>query len=252
MLNQFLKVSSVIGLIFLGASVFADEQEERRPYPTFGIETFACSYNEGKDLADLLKVSQKWSRWATENFEVPYSAWLFSPMFYDKAPNHDVFWLGTSDSMVTLGAVQDQWIKTGAKYQKAFDKVVTCDSHTLFQGESLRNTLASTASGNAQFFACSFKDDATPEKFLAGTKGFRDFVDTLGLKEGVWRWWPSAGHFNQPDWNFLEIVGTASLEERFANKAKYDASNGDSVWFENNADNMQCAYVADANYIQIK
>lgn len=251
-LNKLVKFSAVVTLAFAGSSVLADGHDKDQPYPTFGIETYACNYNEGKDLGDLLKVSEKWSQWATETLDTPYSAWLFTPMFFDKAPEFDVYWLGSSDSMVTLGAVQDQWIKTGAKYQKEFNKVMTCDRHTMFEGQTLRFNLDSLASGNAQFFGCNFKEGATPEKFVAGTKAFRAFVDTLELKEGIWRWWPSAGHLNQPPFDFLEVVGSASLEERFANKGKYDDSNGNAVWFENNADNMQCAYVADANYIQVK
>ena len=230
----------------------ADHHAEEKPYPTFGLETFACNYNEGKDLGDLLKVSEKWSEWATDTMDHPYSAWLFTPMFFDSSRSHDVYWIGTSDTESTLGAVQDQWLKTGAKYQAAFNKVITCDRHNMFRGQSLRNTLDGSATGNAQFFACSFKETATPEKFEAGTKGFRAFVDTLNLKEGIWRWWPGAGHFGGNDWDFLEVVGSGSLQERFANKAKYVKQNGDAKWFENNGDVLQCAYVADANYIQVK
>ena len=252
MLNKLAKISALISVVLIGSGVLADENGEQNSYPTFGIETRACSFNEGKDLDDLLEVSEAWSQWATDTSNKPYSAWIFMPMFYNKAPSHDVYWLGTSESMTSLGAVQDQWLRNGGKYQKAFSKVVTCDSHTVFEGQMLRNSLASLASGNAQFFACSFKDTATPEKFVAGTEAFRRFVDTLGLEEAVWRWWPSAGHFGQSEWNFLEVVGSGSLEQRFANKAKYSENNGDAVWVENNGDILQCAYVADANYIQVK
>ena len=262
MLHKFVKNTLVVTLIFFGSSAIADGHTgghahadghaEDKPYPTFGLETFACNYNEGKGLSDLLKVSAKWSEWATETMDHPYSAWLVTPMFFDSSRTHDVYWLGSSDTESTLGAVQDQWLKTGAKYQAAFNTVINCDRHTMFRGETLRFSLDDMATGNAQFFACSFKDTATPEKFIAGTKGFRAFVDTLDLKEGIWRWWPGAGHFNRPEWDYLEVVGSGSLEQRFANKAKYDAHDGDSHWVKNNGDVLQCAYVADANYIQIK
>ncbi|MCS5592510.1 MAG: hypothetical protein NZ775_08315 [Gammaproteobacteria bacterium] len=252
MLDKIVKSSILLTLIFFGNPVFADGHTEAKPYPTFGIETFACNYNKEKDLDDLLKVGKKWSQWATETMEHPYSAWIFTPMFFDKPASHDVYWLGASDSLTTLGAVQDQWLKIGGKYQKAFNKVVTCDRHTVFGGESLRDSLDSTASGNAQLFACSFKETSTPEKFLAATKGFREFVDTLNLKEGIWRWWPRAGYFEYPDWDFLEVVGSGSLEERFANQEKFDAHDGIAKWTEYNADVLECSYVGDSNYIQVK
>jgi hypothetical protein len=251
-IKELVKISTIITLAFSVITASADGHEEDAPFPTFGIEVFSCNYNEGKDLNDLLQASKKWRDWATKTMEHPYSAWLFTPMFYDKAPSHDVYWVGTSDSMITLGAVQDKWLKAGGKYQAAFSKIISCDSHKMYQGETLRFTLDSTDSGNAQFFGCNFKEGATPEKFIAGTKGFRAFVDTLELKEGIWRWWPSVGHFDAPEWNYLEVVGSASLQERFANKAKYDAQNGDSVWWQNNSEIIECSNVADANYIQIK
>lgn len=247
-----IKITAVITLALSSTHVFTDEASEDSSFPNFGIEVFSCNYNEGKNLGDLLKVTKKWNQWSTKNLDHPYSAWLFTPLFYDKAPSHDVYWMGTSDSMITLGAVQDKWLKEGGKFQKAFSNIITCDSRKMYQGQSLRYTLESTASGNAQFFGCSFKETATPEKFIAGTIGFRAFVDTLDLKEAVWRWWPSVGHFDRPEWNFLEVVGSGSLEQRFANKAKYDDNNGDAIWWENNNEVLDCSYVADASYIQIK
>ena len=58
------KLLSAIGLSLLSFGAIADDHA-----PTiFGIETYACNYNEGKTLEDLLGVSKKWDKFASKNF----------------------------------------------------------------------------------------------------------------------------------------------------------------------------------------
>jgi hypothetical protein len=39
---------------------------------TSAVETFFCSFAEGKDMDDLLKVAGEWDAWASNNFSKDY------------------------------------------------------------------------------------------------------------------------------------------------------------------------------------
>ena len=45
-------------------SAIADDHVQ---IPTYGgVETFACDFNEGKNLDDLLQVTKEWDKWPTK------------------------------------------------------------------------------------------------------------------------------------------------------------------------------------------
>ena len=89
MLNKLVKFSVVVTLAFAGSSVLADGHDKDQPYSTFfGIETYACNYNEGKDLGDLAKSQRKWSQGGQLKPLIRLTQLgYFTPMFFDKVVN---------------------------------------------------------------------------------------------------------------------------------------------------------------------
>ena len=62
-----------------------------------GMEAIQCSFEEGKDMDDAMKVIQEWNDYGDDNFGVPYSAWILTPIFRSNADfGNDFIFLGFS------------------------------------------------------------------------------------------------------------------------------------------------------------
>ena len=70
-----LKLSAAISaaLLLFSFNIHSDDHIQ----PTFiPVESFACNYSDGKDMDDLLKVTEEWNEYADET-GFQYSAWIF-------------------------------------------------------------------------------------------------------------------------------------------------------------------------------
>ena len=104
------KLLSALVLSLLSFGVIADDHAP----PIFGIETYACNYNEGKTLEDLLSVSKKWDRFATKNLSMPYQGYVLKPYYRSSENQYEVFWVGMSPNFEAPGTTQDEMRTKGA------------------------------------------------------------------------------------------------------------------------------------------
>ena len=63
-------------IFLLSFSVMADDHMENPTF--FPLEGFACNFNSGKDMDDLLKTTGKWNDYV-DSSDLQYSAWIFTP-----------------------------------------------------------------------------------------------------------------------------------------------------------------------------
>ena len=70
------------------------------------MEAFYCSFQDGKDMSDLKKVSAEWDSWADSNFSERYAGYVLTPVLATGSDfPFDFVWLGFSDNLATLGTV---------------------------------------------------------------------------------------------------------------------------------------------------
>ena len=80
------------------------------------VEFFACNFQDGKGMADLGKVIEKFKAYADQN-DVGYTAWTLTPQFTNDREEDafDVGWLGAWPDGNAFGKSQDNWMtKDGA------------------------------------------------------------------------------------------------------------------------------------------
>ena len=71
------------------------------------MEFFACSFNEGKDMSDMMKVTEEWQRFADKNFSETYQAGIMSPYLASTGDfPMDFIWVGFSKDQENLGESQ--------------------------------------------------------------------------------------------------------------------------------------------------
>ena len=91
---------------------------------TAALEIYSCSYAEGRDSEDLLKVAKHWDAWADSNFSVAYRGYMMTPSAANKADfGFDTIWLGITKDHHSMGVINDEWMGSGAKLAKKFDAV---------------------------------------------------------------------------------------------------------------------------------
>ena len=74
-----IKQISLAFLFTASAAALANDHLQVSEYG--GVETFACDFNEGKDMDDLLKVTEKWDKWLNKNGSVAYTGLVLSPYY---------------------------------------------------------------------------------------------------------------------------------------------------------------------------
>ena len=218
------KISIVLGFLFLSLTVVADDHAPN----ILGLETYACNFNEGNDLQDVLAAAKKWNNFASKNFSMPYQAYVLTP-FYRNAQDqqHDFYWLGLSPNFEAQGTVQDEMRNKGQKYQAAFDEVSNCDGQS--QWAMLRVKTSDegpSAEGAVSFEACTMLEGYTQEKMMAADEKMNAFMNKAGVSGNVVRWFPISGQSSASNVDFYQVTGSSSLTERGKNFDRAVKSGG--------------------------
>ena len=138
----------------LTTSATAVVADDHMPPPFFPIETYACSYNEGKGLSDFLETGAKWNKWADKNYPAAGFAAVLTPYLANvNEMSSDVFWMNISATFEAMGSWQDHWVANGSELIEEFDEVCTNDSHSMFFGQMVK--APTTPDGNTPgYIAC--------------------------------------------------------------------------------------------------
>jgi hypothetical protein len=209
-------------LTMLSCTVFAKEQ---RPPAFFPIETYGCSYNEGKGLEDFLAVAKAWNKWTNKAIPQSGMAVVLSP--YLTTANEiesDVYWMNISPTFETMGLTQDEWLAKGSKMMGKFDEVCSNDSHRMFFGQGVQMSADAPASGMVGFEQCTLKEGASLQKLLAADVKFRAMQDKMKATGANMRWWPMAGVSQQMTADFMNVTGIDSMQSLGKNIDKFMAN----------------------------
>ena len=209
-----LKLSAAISAVLLSFSfnIISDDHIQ----PTFiPVESFACNYADGKDMEDLLKVTEEWNEYADET-DFQYSAWIFSVNFYSDEEEADFFWVGASPTWEELGKAQQLMREPeGVKINSKFDRVTPCFDHVNWGYESVRQSESSDGddTGVSTIVWCTLTEGTTYDQVLAADKKYNDYSDSQGMAGGAGRWWPGSGLPSRFTADFLWSQSADSLVE---------------------------------------
>ena len=132
------------------------------------VETFACNFNDGKSMADLMAVVQEWNAWMDEQGVDDYFASVVTPQFFGEY-KMDVGWLGAWKDGNAMGAGLNMWTSEGDEMNAKFFEVLSCAAHTNFASTLLKPPTYddSDNTGVLEISNCSVNSSKTYDEVMA-------------------------------------------------------------------------------------
>jgi len=247
----------------LTTNIHADSHKESNKDNTNKVNylhTLNCNFRPGKNMEDLYKVTKNWETWASEAYDMPYSAWLLTPVMFDaRMDTHDVYWLGSSDSRVNLGKAMDQWGSASAfepkvkKIREAFERVIDCDSGAEFRARTIsfpENT--NMGYGVAAFTTCKVNDGVGAQDVQNATLEYNKFRESTGNDSAHFRWYGGYGAPSRLEMSFVDVFVNKSWEHRAQNIEKMASNKAGDIRRELFSPIMQCERLSVNRFVQIK
>ena len=219
----------VITLLLSGFSLSVQADHHRG-----AMEFFACSFNDGKDMSDLMKVTDEWREFASENFSETYQAGVMTPYLaaLDDFPM-DFIWVGFSEDQATLGTVADEWLAKGQKLQAKFDAVSTCNTHSFWTTLERRPFEGMGKPAFLEVRSCTAKDDVVWNQLYRAQTETVEWLDKNEIAGGNYVWVPRVGDARENEATYYDVWVTGSLGERGAAVEKMGELNWSeyrSIW----------------------
>lgn len=249
-LGEDMKIFAICFFSIFSLLVGTTHADNHAQMPAYGgVEVLACNYAEGKGINDLLRVSDKFDKWADKNFSKGYSGNVLTPFYFNKM-EADVYWVGFSDSFADQGVVQGEWLEKGGEMRKEFNSVYSCNSRSQFGWIRIRDETGDTNTGVVDFSACKMSSEATQEKIAAADTQMNKFLSKIGSSVRIYRWFPMQGNaMNGMD--LLQAMWNESLETKGVNSDKFIMNGGIQMRNALYGSLLQCSGGPSANYVLI-
>ncbi len=166
-----------------------------------------CNYRDGKDVGDLMGVTEKWNKWMDKNSSAPYSAWVMTPVLSSVNMPVDVVWLGAWQNGKDMGVGMQEWADKGGDLNKEFIDVIDCGEHSQAASVNIRPPVKGWPGkqGIAAFSNCTVADGKAVPDAMAVHQAWSKHLDSIGSKAGMWVFFPGAGN-NNPEWDYKIVM----------------------------------------------
>ncbi len=192
-MKRSLIFATTTALVF-GLGVASAQEEEAAASTITPVDTYTCSYNEGKGPADLDAVIDGWNAWMDEQGMDNYYAMTMTPHYYGPE-TFDVGWLGFAPTAEELGAGADNYAVNGQAQAAAFGSAITCDTHSNFASMTVKEPpeRASPDSLVLAFSDCSVADGVSMSDVFAGLDQWSAYQIEQSYQNGSWVFFPAYG-----------------------------------------------------------
>lgn len=227
MKKKLLAMFAAIPLLFCGwlAAVAQEEEEEKSPY-VVPVDTFTCSYNEGKNRDDLDKVVADWNAHLDEQGADTYGAYIMTPNYYGE-DTFEVGWLGFWTSQEAMGAGIDDYRKNSGDMDARFASVLTCNSHEHWAVVQLKAPPEGGPPDNLvlMFSNCTRGEGVEYDALFDAIEKTTTYWTEQGSKSGQWAMWPVFGGGGEPGWDFKWVTSFPNYTE-FGKAYQHSANGG--------------------------
>ncbi len=191
---------------------FAQEDAEEPATPSINpIEIYACSFNEGQTMDDLMRVTADWNAWMDAEGQDDYWAVTLMPLYHSTEIDFDIAWVGGWPDGATMAAGTEFWITKGGEHQKAYERVVDCDEHVNFAVLDVQPYSFQT--GPVEFSNCTVKEGKSFPDALAAVNQWVAYQGENGIVQGHFLLFPAFGESSDADYSFKWV--TVSSYETF-------------------------------------
>jgi hypothetical protein len=219
-MNRFLV--GAIAVVGFGVAQGAAARDTPNSSP---VEFFACNFKEGKDMKDLKKMADDFSKWAESN-NGSYSAWLLTPQFFNEQDMFDVGWLGSWPDGEAFGVGQEKWLTEGGELASAFAEVVDCDNHIMALSQPINAPESTPEDGVLLVYECSLNDGKTLEQAYAAHLESGEAMKAKGSLAVSWFYTPVLG-VGEPNFDYWHLVGFYRYSDLGATMEMYVNKGGE-------------------------
>jgi|GEM_PF-413907 len=221
-------LASVVALpiALLGwTAALAREDDAKPPYVT-PVDTFTCSYNDGKGPGDLDKATANWNKWMDDQGADNYGAVTMTP-YYHGDETFELGWLGFWTSQEAMGAGIDNYLAEGGKVGEGFSEALTCDTHEHWATINVKSPGEGPAPDNfvLMFSNCTIKEDTEWSVLKGAIDNAVDYMTDQGWENGAWMMWPVFGGGGETDWDFKWVTSYDNYTD-FGKAYQHNANGG--------------------------
>jgi len=156
------------------------------------VDFRGCNFLDGKTMADLDKVTDKFRAYANKN-DTGYSAWILTPE-YATNPGFDVAWMGAWPDGVAFGVSMEKWRSLGTGIAAEFAQVVDCSGiHVAATSLPINAPEATPQDGILLLYACKLNQGKTLDEAYAAHLKFGQTMKAKGSLSNSWMFTPIAG-----------------------------------------------------------
>lgn len=175
------------------------------------VEFFACNWQQGKGMADLKKVAEKFSKWADKN-DMQYAAWILTPQFTAADLGFQVGWLGGWPSYSDFGKGQDSWMASGGDLGDDFNEVIDCISHESASSAVVNAPDEPPGDGVVMFSQCTLQPGVKHADALAGHRKVGAMMKEMGSPASSWLFFPGMGS-GDIDFHYWSVIGVQNYTD---------------------------------------
>ena len=198
-------VAAVVSSGFFTQAWAQDKAPEVAP-----VELYSCTFNEGKGMDDLNKVTDKFRKWSKKN-QAGYSAWTITPNFRAADGEFDIGWIGASQTGDSFGKGMDKWINGNDGLAEAFTDVITC-SHSLVSSVAINAPDGPADNGVVMFSSCTKAEGKNDRDAFEAHKQFSGDMRAMGGKGQSWLMYPALG-FGKMEFEYYAVTGFKNYAE---------------------------------------
>lgn len=200
------------------------EEAEAPAGPEFRpIEIYACNFNEGKTMADLMEVTAGWNAWMDEQGMTDYWASLLMPVYHSAEITFDVGWVGGWPNGAAMAAGTEFWINNGGEHQAAFESVLDCNVHINFAVYTVQQNPNPFTPGPVAFTDCAVEEGVETS---AAIEAVHQWAAYEGAARGHFVLFPAYGEASDAEYDF-KWVSVSSYETM---GSAYDAITTGGGW----------------------
>ena len=245
---------AVVPLLLVGwGAAIAQDEEEKPPY-VVPVDTFTCTYNDGKGPKDLDKVVAAWNAHLDEEGVDDYAAMTVTPNYYGQ-DTFQVGWLGWWTSQEAMGAGIDSY-RAGAagKFDPMFAEVISCDTHSHYASVQVKSPPEGEMPDNLvlMFSNCTRNDEVEWDDLWDRIGKGVEYMESHGYNHAAFMMWPVFGGEGEPEWDFKWVNVHENYTE-FGKAYQHNANGGGRQAMNEIMDNgLDCdpARVYDAKVVR--
>ena len=193
-------------------SAYADDHEGY--YEPNVAEYYVSTFKEGKDMDDMMRWAEKWTKWAEESDAFKdYRSAMLVPYYHSGELPHDFVWVGISPDPEAHYGGNDYWVNNGGKLLSELNTILESGNQVIY---TWQRTVSETPDGQAAYAVymdCKLGEDVSAEDvykaYFAYAKAAKELGDVAGRK----MIFPGAGTSSNWDYDYVQLVTTTSIAD---------------------------------------